>query len=481
MTTGATGTNVTMRPQLSARPVRRAAVGGLAAVVFAGVALAPAQADARHDKKKVDHAIASTKGDLEDTSAALVTAYADLRATAVKVSGARSTLAGARAALATAQQRSAQAAQQLDAAKAAQANADDAVAQNAAATQNTQDVVGAIARQTYQDGGFGGLSMTLQAFAGSDGHGTADISDRVAMVDTVLWFQSGALDQLRTERVEALAASDHLDAVRRDVALRQADAQAAVLRARAAEKRAGAAQADLEILLTTQRGVAARFAAQKAAELSTLKKEQAQSDRLATLLAARAKAARERAARARARQIRAARAAKARAAAARTAAARKAALHAAALHEKAAAGGGSDTSFHTTSGGFLSYPVIAPMTSPFGMRLQPILHIYRLHAGIDLGIACGSPVHAAADGEVVQTASDPYGLGNYIVIDNGLHRGVDLATAYGHLSKFIVTHGHVKRGQVIALSGSTGLSTGCHLHFETRDNGKPVNPLTWLS
>jgi len=66
------------------------------------------------------------------------------------------------------------------------------------------------------------------------------------------------------------------------------------------------------------------------------------------------------------------------------------------------------------------------------------------------------------------------------VLDNGVIRGVALATTYNHLSKFAVTSGSVKRGQVIGYVGSTGLSTACHLHFETYENGVPVDPMRWL-
>ena len=72
------------------------------------------------------------------------------------------------------------------------------------------------------------------------------------------------------------------------------------------------------------------------------------------------------------------------------------------------------------------------------------------------------------------------GYGNRLIIDHGIQRGVDLTTTYNHLTSFVVTSGHVARGQVVAYSGTTGFSTGCHLHFETREDGVPVNPRLWL-
>ncbi|MGZ4699471.1 MAG: M23 family metallopeptidase, partial [Oryzihumus sp.] len=107
---------------------------------------------------------------------------------------------------------------------------------------------------------------------------------------------------------------------------------------------------------------------------------------------------------------------------------------------------------------------------------------YQLHAGLDFAVNCGTPVHAAASGDVIMAVPESAsgGYGNQLVVDHGIVRGVDLTTTYNHLSSWVVTGGHVSRGQVIAYSGTTGMSTGCHLHFETRQDGTPVNPRIWL-
>lgn len=116
-------------------------------------------------------------------------------------------------------------------------------------------------------------------------------------------------------------------------------------------------------------------------------------------------------------------------------------------------------------------PGVKP-SSPFGMRHHPILNVDRLHAGCDLGAPTGTEIHAAADGIVV-IAEVRGGYGNAVVIDHG-H---SLGTMYGHTSRMLVKPGQVvKRGDVIALVGSTGLSTGPHLHFETRIKGLPIDP-----
>jgi len=113
------------------------------------------------------------------------------------------------------------------------------------------------------------------------------------------------------------------------------------------------------------------------------------------------------------------------------------------------------------------------ISSPFGMRHHPILGIDRLHAGGDMGAPSGTPIHAAADGIVV-IAGVHGGYGNTTAIDHGN----SLGTLYGHQSSIAVRVGQmVKRGDVIGYVGSTGLSTGPHLHFETRIKGMPIDPV----
>jgi len=117
-------------------------------------------------------------------------------------------------------------------------------------------------------------------------------------------------------------------------------------------------------------------------------------------------------------------------------------------------------------------PADGPITSGFGMRYHPILHRRRMHTGVDIGARYGSPIAAAADGEVIM-ASYMRGYGNTVIIDHG--GGV--TTLYAHCSALLVRGGQsVRQGRTIARVGSTGLSTGPHLHFEVRHNGTPVNP-----
>jgi len=119
------------------------------------------------------------------------------------------------------------------------------------------------------------------------------------------------------------------------------------------------------------------------------------------------------------------------------------------------------------------------VTSEFGYRIHPITGTRRLHAGIDIATPCGQPIVAALDGEII-SAGWGGGYGNRVVIDHGMQRGVPVATSYNHMQRIAVSGGRVTRGQVIGYEGTTGFSTGCHLHFETYVNGDPVNPRGWL-
>jgi Peptidase family M23 len=129
-------------------------------------------------------------------------------------------------------------------------------------------------------------------------------------------------------------------------------------------------------------------------------------------------------------------------------------------------------------GGSIIAPIKgAPVTSLFGMRFHPILHITRLHAGIDFGAPVGSTVRAAADGAIEFAGAKP-GFGNHVRIQ---HKGFE--TSYSHLDQIPsgITPGVVvKVGQMIALSGNTGLSTGPHLHFEYYLGGAATDPMPHL-
>ena len=128
-----------------------------------------------------------------------------------------------------------------------------------------------------------------------------------------------------------------------------------------------------------------------------------------------------------------------------------------------------------------SIPAIMPvankdlkrMASGFGYRLDPFYHTFTFHGGMDFTAETGTEVYATGDGRVVKRKSDAWGYGNHLIVNHG-H---GYTTVYAHLSRFAVSNGaKVKRGQLIGYVGSTGRSTGPHLHYEVRRNNNPLNP-----
>ena len=409
---------------------------GLGTVLAAALSLGlvpVTSADTAGDKKKLDANIAALSGAVEGTSQDLAKAVLELQHTQAELPSARQVLAAADAAQVVADRDNQTMATALAVAEANAAKATDALGQNARNGQAVQDQLANLVRNDYQQGGVSGLSIALEATS------PADFTERLITMDTVMQVRSQTLRGLGTMRAQGQADQAHLVAVRQQVATLKVEAEAALARAAAATKTAAAAKTNLDLLYAAQAEYEATVAAKKATELTNLTKMQAESDSLARQLAARAKAARE-----------------------------------------AAAGGATQSGSGPpgSHSGFLSYPLNAPVSQEFRPKGDPLGY----HPGIDFAASCGSPVYAAAAGDVIMTTpeSQSGGYGNRLIIDHGLQRGVDLTTTYNHLTSFVVTSGPVARGQIVAYSGTTGFSTGCHLHFETREDGTPVNPRLWL-
>lgn len=137
------------------------------------------------------------------------------------------------------------------------------------------------------------------------------------------------------------------------------------------------------------------------------------------------------------------------------------------------------------SGGIMVWPTLTTsyITSQYGSRLHPIQGIIKNHAGIDIGGSTGNPVYAAADGVIIYSQYNTGGYGNLVMIDHGTNsEGVKIVTLYGHGNKLLRNVGEsVKQGELIMEMGSTGNSTGPHVHFEVRENGIAVDPKKYLS
>lgn len=131
-------------------------------------------------------------------------------------------------------------------------------------------------------------------------------------------------------------------------------------------------------------------------------------------------------------------------------------------------------------GARLLMPTSGRKSSDFGYRMHPIYKVRLLHSGMDIAAPNGRPIYAAAAGQVA-LAGMRGGSGNYTCIAHGTYQGKNLSTCYAHQSAILVSVGQrVSAGQLIGRVGTTGTSTGYHLHFEVRLSGTPVDPADWL-
>ncbi|KAF4410156.1 peptidase M23 [Streptomyces sp. Ru87] len=121
-----------------------------------------------------------------------------------------------------------------------------------------------------------------------------------------------------------------------------------------------------------------------------------------------------------------------------------------------------------------------PITSPYGMRFHPVLKVDKLHTGVDFGVPTGTPVRASGPGKVTFAGWNA-AYGNRVVISHGTMDGKQISTTYNHMSALGVSKGqNVNTGDSVGAVGSTGYSTGAHLHFEVQENGEYVNPAPWI-
>lgn len=405
----------------------------LAAVVAAGLGLPTAlpagAADPDTRRSRILKEISASEAALADLSQEARQALIALRRTEAAIPAAESALAKAQARVAAAVARKKELDQALTLAKADEVRAVAELAEIRRRIDIGEGHRNDMARIAYEGGADQDFALLLA------GGSAREISEKIYFVEKANDRQNAALDELSTARVQAQAAVVRLAETRRRIAGLNEEARLNVIEAEAAQQAGRQAKDKLVALRAVHQRQVADVDSRRAKEKARLDSLQKESDRLTALLLARARASK-----------------------------------ASKKSRDARAGGG-----RAGGSGRLAYPVNAPIGSAFGMRFHPILRYARLHSGLDFSAGCGSPVYAAGDGTVIR-AGWAGGYGNQVVV---AHSG-SLATTYNHLSSIRRRSGPVKRGDLIAYSGTTGLSTGCHLHFEVRVNGSPVNPRGYL-
>lgn len=403
---------------------------------FAAVPLASAD-DLEHKKHAVQHRIHGARQDLDESSAQLRAATARLDAAQGRLDTAEAHLAKTRGMLAAAEALDRQMQARLDQAIARLERARAQLSDSRAEVAEQEHVLGQIAVENYQHGDptLMGLSMVLTT------QDPAELTGQLNSVHNVLDKEAVTLDRLRATRILLTVQEKKVEDAKKAVAIERRAAARNLERKKRLEARATEARRQVADLVRERRAAHRDAEQAKRADLAELRKLEAERDRISAMLRRRAEAARRRAAAAAAAQ----------------------------------SGGGS-----LQSGGFLDWPVAGPVTSPFGWRTHPIYGYRSLHDGIDIGAACGTPIHAPASGRVIQEYFQT-AWGNRIIIDHGYHHGAGVATIANHLSGYAVSSGeYVQRGQVVGYVGTTGWSTGCHTHFTVMANGRPVDPMGWL-
>lgn len=394
-------------------------------LVAAGAALmlagSPALADPADDKARVDQEIAKTQAALEAASERVAEAAAAFAAANQRLPEVERRLAEARAdlAAATRSRQAAAAASRRAAADLAAANRELAAA--ARTVEQTREEIEQYAVAAYMGRDVAGIDALLSV------QNPADFVAGLTYLDRVANVQQQALDTHVQARVEAEAVRDDQRLEKRRADEARLEAQRAVRAAAAAEEEAAEAERELQEVVDQRKAALAVAEDERAATLKRYQELQAESERIAA-------------------EIR-----------------------------DLANGDGP-----ALAKGTLPMPVDGWKTSDFGMRYDPIYKVWQLHAGVDFAAAGGSPIWAVQSGKVFRAGWNG-GYGNYTCIYHGTYQGKGFASCYAHQSAILVSVGEqVSQGEIIGRVGTTGASTGNHLHFEIRLDGDPVDPLPWL-
>jgi murein DD-endopeptidase MepM/ murein hydrolase activator NlpD len=406
-------------------------------------------------RARVKQQITKTKSDLNESTEALSKAAIAVDKAQNKLDAASARLAATRQELTTAQVKDVQMEGRLRQARSDLAAAVAAVAAGQARLNAEQAKAGQLIRDQYQQ-----QTNLLPVAVLVDPHSTEDWQTRLQWSTTLFDTTQAQIDRLTVLQHQLNAARVWQADLEAKVAAARREAAANLKIKRSLEARATAEEATVAQLVhqrKTAEEAAATDVAHDKARYSQLIKERASVERRIASRIAKAAAARKRAAQQKANVAR----------------------------RSHSTGKRSHHSWHPRSttpraGHGFSFPVAAHITSPFGMRFHPVVHYWKLHDGTDFGASCGTPIRAASSGRVAERYYNA-GYGNRLMIDHGYISGRYVTTGYNHASRYIVHVGQrVHKGQIIGYVGTTGFSTGCHLHLMVWINGRLRNPMTWF-
>ncbi|MCI9889681.1 peptidoglycan DD-metalloendopeptidase family protein [Micrococcales bacterium 31B] len=392
-------------------------------------------------------------GTVDSMTTEVAAAYTQLNKTETQIPVARANLENAQRDLADAQEKDRLTGLRLTAAEAEEKKLVGDVQTSQAQSAEAKSAVGRIAVDAYM-----GTSANASLDLVFDSTSAQDYAESSALYDIAVQNTSNQANALGAQTSLQQNSSARLTAVRAQVAELKKQAETNVTAMQAAQKSAQDAKTALDSLYTAQKSQTALLEQQKQAELgqqATLTLEKSQLDAQLAALVEQEKQA-------------ATLLAQSQGQAAPTFAANPAVV----------------TASNPQGSWGLTIPVSAPVTSEFSSgRVHPIYGVTRAHEGIDLGAACNTPIKAARAGTITESSYQGGG-GNVVGINHGVVNGTVLFTRYLHLNGFapgISVGAQVQAGQIVGYVGSTGGSTGCHLHWEIRPNGQAQNPRNFVT
>jgi murein DD-endopeptidase MepM/ murein hydrolase activator NlpD len=375
------------------------------------------------DAKRASRAVERAEAILEHATATARNAARRLEAATAGLPKAQKKVATSRGIVAAASVQAATARRKADTARASFTTVAARFERAQKRVAEARDRVDEIAAASYMGGNFATINVLVGA------RGPQDAMDRLGLVDQVMQKQQESVDEFTEARRSARTEQDRAGHAKRVAEEAEQEAAAKLAAAKQAQVAAQQARAAVVRLTQSRRSALVLARSQRAAVLARYEAAKAEEARIQGKLRD--------------------------------------------WDDKFGDGG-------DYVGGNLRMPVRGWKSSSFGTRYDPYYRVWQLHAGTDFAAGGGTPIHAAAGGRVVQ-AGWSGGYGNYTCINHGKRGGRSFSTCYGHQSKILVRDGeYVRRGEVIGRVGTTGASTGFHLHFETRFDGVPRDPMDYL-
>ena len=440
---------------MSSRSLRRplsllAAAAILAAGMLTGPVVSPASAEGSKDDKiaeraEVDQQLEDLRIELNDVNDDLADTYLALAETELLIPQAQQDLEDARVALGEAQEEDRKVGERLTEAEEEERRLSGEVETGQEEVDRSDDELATVALSAYKGGG---MPSPSSVYVGNSS--PQDAVDRSMNYRLTMASQGTRLDSLRTDQSVTENSAERLSAVREEIKQLKIDAEDALERTRVAEEEATEAKNELDALYETQKTQRDDLEAKKTKYEGDQKSLETRSSTLDDEIEELAEREREREERLKAQQ------------------------------QQKSSGGSAPVAGSANTGGGWVYPVNARLNSNFGWRVHPIYGTKKLHAGVDFPVACGVPVGAAHSGRVIARTYNS-GAGNKLIVSHGIMNGRLVTTSYHHLQGFAKPVGaQVSAGETVGYVGTTGSSTGCHLHFETHEDGNAVNPAKYL-